>query len=177
MIKNDDVNENETVVYLGDNKPVVVKPNQRVRFNSESKNKQQKAETKSKEEPNNKQTKRGQKSKLKKIKEKYKDQDEEERKLRMEILQSAGTQKEPKKNKKNKNSNAPKVKPEPKIIKERLPLVPKSETVEDGAEDEEPVVQDELDMINSLTGVPFTDDELLFAVPVVAPYNALTNYK
>ncbi|XP_001813943.2 ribosome quality control complex subunit NEMF homolog [Tribolium castaneum] len=180
VIRNDETDENETVVYLGDNKPVVVKPNQRSRNTSESKTKQPKNDAKNerKEETNNKQTKRGQKSKLKKIKEKYKDQDEEERKLRMEILQSAGSQKESKKNKKNKNTNKAKKPEQPKIIKERILPVQKSEMIDDGgAEDEEPVVQAELDMINSLTGVPFADDELLFAVPVVAPYNALTNYK
>lgn len=35
----------------------------------------------------------------------------------------------------------------------------------------------ETQMLDSLTGIPYTEDELLFAVPVVAPYSALTNYK
>jgi predicted ribosome quality control (RQC) complex YloA/Tae2 family protein len=181
VITNDEENNSETVVYLGDNNPVVIKPHQRIRGNSESKTKQkQESKSEEKEDFQKQQTKRGQKSKLKKIKEKYKDQDEEERKLRMEILQSAGSGKEPKKNKKNKKSgNSVKTKKtEPKIIKERLPPTQKPENGEDGGgEDEEPVVQDELDMINSLTGVPFAEDELLFAVPVVAPYNTLANYK
>ncbi|KAJ3648826.1 hypothetical protein Zmor_020598 [Zophobas morio] len=180
--ENEEVDENETVVYLGDNKPVLVKPNQRSRGNSESKTKQQKTDSKNMpKEDSSKQptTKRGQRSKLKKIKEKYKDQDEEERKLRMEILQSAGSGKEPKKSKKNKNTSTTKIKKtEPKIIKEKLAQIQKIEPGEDGGgEDEEPVVQAELDMINSLTGIPFPDDELLFAVPVVAPYNTLSNYK
>lgn len=35
----------------------------------------------------------------------------------------------------------------------------------------------DVDMLNSLTGQPFADDELLFAIPVVAPYNSIVNYK
>ncbi|KAI5702297.1 hypothetical protein M8J76_004701 [Diaphorina citri] len=41
----------------------------------------------------------------------------------------------------------------------------------------EPVVSAEVDMLDSLTGQPCNEDELLFAVPVVAPYVTLTNYK
>lgn len=41
----------------------------------------------------------------------------------------------------------------------------------------EPVVQADVDMLESLTGCPFAEDELLFAIPVVAPYNTLTTYK
>lgn len=35
----------------------------------------------------------------------------------------------------------------------------------------------DVNMLDSLTGQPLPEDELLFAVPVVAPYNALVNYK
>lgn len=35
----------------------------------------------------------------------------------------------------------------------------------------------DVDTLNSLTGQPFPEDVLLFAVPVVAPYNAIINYK
>lgn len=41
----------------------------------------------------------------------------------------------------------------------------------------EPVVNTDLEALNSLTGNPLLEDELLFAVPVVAPYNAVQNYK
>lgn len=47
---------------------------------------------------------------------------------------------------------------------------------EEGDEDE-PVVQADVDMIDALTGIPIPEDELLFAVPVIAPYNTLSNYK
>ncbi|XP_018579710.1 nuclear export mediator factor NEMF homolog [Anoplophora glabripennis] len=168
--------KNEDVIYLGDEKPVILKPNQknRSRGNSESKVKQQKNINKeSKEDTKQQQSKRGQKSKLKKIKEKYKDQDDEERKLRMEILQSSGTGKETKKNKKNKDSHSKDKKSDVKISK---PFVPKERT-EDGLDDDEPNVQVDVDMIDALTGIPNPEDELLFSIPVIAPYNSLSSYK
>jgi len=133
------------------------------------------------EEPKKSDNIRGKKGKLKKIKEKYKDQDDEERELRMQILQSQGKEKESK-NKKNKRgmeqlygktkSTAPKEK--------RPPPKPKTEII-DGeevvVEEEKVAVNDETDMLDSLTGVPVVEDELLFAVPVCAPYNTLLNYK
>jgi hypothetical protein len=42
---------------------------------------------------------------------------------------------------------------------------------------EEVTVAADVDMLDSLTGLPVPEDELLFAVPVVAPYNTLHNYK
>jgi len=134
------------------------------------------------EEPKKSDHVRGKKGKLKKIKEKYKDQDEEERELRMQILQSQGKEKNSKNNKKNKRgmeqlygkskATAPKEK--------RPPPKPKTEII-DGeevlVEEEKVAVNDETDMLDSLTGVPVAEDELLFAVPVCAPYNTLLNYK
>lgn len=38
-------------------------------------------------------------------------------------------------------------------------------------------MQADVDVIDALTGQPLAEDELLFAVPVIAPYNTLTNYK
>lgn len=35
----------------------------------------------------------------------------------------------------------------------------------------------EIQILDSLTGIPHPEDELLFCIPVVAPYSALTNYK
>ncbi|CAO1411768.1 unnamed protein product [Diamesa serratosioi] len=111
--------------------------------------------------------KRGQKGKLKKIKEKYKDQDEDDRKMVMDILKPAGSGKDSRKTKKQeeednfKNSAARKPQPKPKANEDL---------------DETPAA-DEVDMLDSLTGMPMDDDELLFAVPVVAPYQTLLNYK
>lgn len=55
----------------------------------------------------------------------------------------------------------------------------KSEDNENSEDDEGDKQTDpsEIQMLDSLTGIPYADDELLFAVPVVAPYSALTNYK
>lgn len=111
--------------------------------------------------------KRGQKGKMKKIKEKYKDQDEEDRAMIMEILKSAGSGKDSRKTKKleeeenYKKSAARKPQPKPKT----------------GEEMDETPAADEVDMLDSLTGSPVDEDELLFAVPVVAPYQTLHNYK
>lgn len=38
-------------------------------------------------------------------------------------------------------------------------------------------VSDEVDMIDALTGIPIAEDELMFAVTMIGPYNAMTNYK
>lgn len=181
IIKKEEVNDdNETVVYLGDDKPITIQQNYatggRSRGPSESKYRTKSITEEAPKKEDTKgisQVKRGQKGKLKKIKEKYKDQDDEERQLRMEILASSGKAKESKKSKKNKDSSKDSKKTIPKI---RIPLPPKQET-DDYDATEEVQVATEMDMINTLTGVPVGEDELLFAVPVVAPYNTLQNYK
>nr|XP_023014500.1 nuclear export mediator factor NEMF homolog [Leptinotarsa decemlineata] len=167
----------DNVIYLGDDKPIILKPNlnQRKRADSETKFKSQKNDkTVDFKDAKQHQSKRGQKSKLKKIKEKYGDQDEEERKMRMEILQSSGASKEMKKNKKGKDTQSSKKKnTEPKV-----PVTfSRKELVEDGGDDDEPLIQADVDMIDALTGTPVSEDELLFAVPIIAPYNTLSNYK
>ena len=115
---------------------------------------------------------RGKKGKLKKIKEKYKDQDDEERELRMQLLQGQGKGKENKKNKNKKGLEQLYGKP-----KEKKPAPkPRPESHEQN-DDEKVAVNDETDMIDSLTGIPHEEDELLFVVPVCAPYSTLNNYK
>lgn len=88
------------------------------------------------------------------------------------VIQSSGNQKET--NKKSKKSGND----QPKNIK-REPRIPKPEEPKDAndLDDDEPTVQADVNMVNALTGTPFDDDELLFAVPVIAPYNTLSNYK
>jgi predicted ribosome quality control (RQC) complex YloA/Tae2 family protein len=113
------------------------------------------------------QPKRGQKGKLKKIKEKYKDQDEEDRAMIMDILKPAGSGKDSRKTKKQeeednyKKSAARKPQPKPKT----------------GEDMDDTPAADEVDMLDALTGQPVDEDELLFAVPVIAPYQTLLNYK
>lgn len=110
--------------------------------------------------------KRGQKAKLKKIKEKYKDQDEEDRLMFMEIVKPAG----------NKESKKTKKQEEEENFKKSAARKPQPKTKPSEEIDETPAA-DEVDMLNSLTGLPVDEDELLFAVPVVAPYQTLHNYK
>lgn len=64
------------------------------------------------------------------------------------------------------------------LFDEKAESINKTEGNENSEDDEtEPTDQSEIQMLDSLTGIPYTEDELLFAVPVVAPYTALTNYK
>lgn len=121
--------------------------------------------------------KRGQKGKMKKIKEKYKDQDEEEKLMRMEILKSAGNKKiEPQSENKDDTVEmgnsvvAQKQKFEKKVVEQTADTEPN---------DDDDITGDgnDTEMLNSLTGCPTEEDELLFALPVVAPYNALQNYR
>uniref|UniRef100_A0A1A8KE20 Ribosome quality control complex subunit NEMF n=1 Tax=Nothobranchius kuhntae TaxID=321403 RepID=A0A1A8KE20_NOTKU len=142
--------------------------------------------------------KRGQKNKLKKIKEKYKDQDEEDRELMMQLLGSAGSSKEKekgKKGKKGKGKEEPVRKPAPQKPQQKPQSVAESRTGEEerqpgeeGGAAEQEDKEDEVDqdnpgaeeaenLLTSLTGQPHPEDVLLFAVPVCAPYIALSNYK
>lgn len=133
------------------------------------------------------QLKRGQKSKLKKIKEKYKDQDEEEKLMRMEILKSAGNKKPAAAASANaagtsatdKGDETEKPR-EPKVpYVKRVPIEREEREKPDAEGDEEEggTESADVELLNTLTGCPCEEDELLFALPVVAPYNALQNYK
>ncbi|XP_073950887.1 nuclear export mediator factor NEMF homolog Clbn [Choristoneura fumiferana] len=132
--------------------------------------------------------KRGQRSKLKKIKEKYKDQDEEDRALMMDLLQSANT----KDTKKSQKKALAKAKPGKAARGPKIPMpAPQILEAEDDDAEPEPDAEPEAEQqagagagagadaeaLAQLTGCPFAEDELLFAVPVVAPYSALHNYK
>ncbi|KAM6075457.1 ribosome quality control complex subunit NEMF isoform 1-T1 [Chlamydotis macqueenii] len=143
--------------------------------------------------------KRGQKSKMKKMKEKYKDQDEEDRELIMKLLGSAGSNKEEKgkKGKKGKTKEEPakKQQQKPKAVrrgagggKETLPAgvllhEPQDPALEEQQDEKEEQDQDQPGaeegeaLLDSLTGQPHPEDILLFAVPICAPYTAMTNYK
>ncbi|NWH79481.1 NEMF factor, partial [Piaya cayana] len=142
--------------------------------------------------------KRGQKGKMKKMK-KYKDQDEEDRELIMKLLGSAGSNKEEKgkKGKKGKTKEEPvkKQQQKPKAVprgagqsKETLPAGVVLQNLQDAALEEQQEEKEEQDqdqlgveeggaLLGSLTGQPHPEDILLFAVPICAPYTAMTNYK
>uniref|UniRef100_A0A672PVD6 Nuclear export mediator factor n=1 Tax=Sinocyclocheilus grahami TaxID=75366 RepID=A0A672PVD6_SINGR len=122
-------------------------------------------------------------NKLKKMKDKYKDQDEEDREIMMKLLGSAGSNKEEKakKGKKGKMKEAVVKKPQPH---QNEAVKPKAENTirktEDAEAVEDPAGGDQDDgenILDSLTGLPHPDDVLMFAVPVCAPYMALSNYK
>ncbi|XP_017020712.1 ribosome quality control complex subunit NEMF homolog [Drosophila kikkawai] len=125
------------------------------------------------EAKNPSQVKRGQKGKLKKMKLKYKDQDDEEREIRMMILKSSGKEKPQSSSEKVVEKNVTFKEDSAKPAKN---LAPKNPAVELDDADEVPAGGD-VDILNSLTGQPHEGDELLFAIPVVAPYQALQNYK
>uniref|UniRef100_A0A8C2Q1U5 Ribosome quality control complex subunit NEMF n=1 Tax=Cyprinus carpio TaxID=7962 RepID=A0A8C2Q1U5_CYPCA len=117
------------------------------------------------------------KNKLKKMKDKYKDQDEEDREIMMKLLGSAGSSKEEKakKGKKGKMKEAAVKKPQPhqkEVVKPKAEIT--SQKNEDAEAAEDP---DGENILDSLTGLPHLDDVLMFAVPVCAPYMALSNYK
>ncbi|XP_063895771.1 ribosome quality control complex subunit NEMF homolog [Helicoverpa armigera] len=146
--------------------------------------KQQKAQKTAEEKREEKGVKRGQRSKIKKMKEKYKNQDEEDRAIMMELLQSAKGEKESKKaQKKAAAAKANKVKTGPRGVKipQPAPLILEAESdpeeVDPEPDAEQPGPDADTEMLCQLTGIPHTEDELLFAVPVVAPYSALNNYK
>uniref|UniRef100_A0A8C0VNH8 Ribosome quality control complex subunit NEMF n=1 Tax=Cyanistes caeruleus TaxID=156563 RepID=A0A8C0VNH8_CYACU len=141
--------------------------------------------------------KRGQKSKMKKMKEKYRDQDEEDRELIMKLLGSAGSNREDKgkKGKKGKTKEEAAKKQQQKTKpprraggRETLPAgillheaqEPALDELQEEKEDqdqEQPGLEDSEALLDSLTGQPHPEDILLFAVPVCAPYTAMTNYK
>ncbi|NXH96856.1 NEMF factor, partial [Pachycephala philippinensis] len=141
--------------------------------------------------------KRGQKSKMKKMKEKYRDQDEEDRELIMKLLGSAGSTKEDKgkKGKKGKTKEEAVKKQQQKTKPPRRAAGGGKETLPAGIllhEAQEPaldelqeekvrmelfVPQESEALLDSLTGQPHPEDILLFAVPICAPYTAMTNYK
>ncbi|XP_063231273.1 ribosome quality control complex subunit NEMF homolog [Bacillus rossius redtenbacheri] len=193
LMKSSVQDTSEHVVYLGDDKPVILKPSANLKQkkpankahgshkNTHTEEEQTKQANKDDSKSSN--LKRGQKSKLKKIKEKYKDQDEDERKLIMDILQ-AGSGKETRKSKKVKEqlrSKSSVAKGDKKAAGPRpKPAQPRAEGVDpdegEGAE-EEVTVNTDTDMLDLLTAVPVPEDELLFAVPVIAPYNVLLGYK
>lgn len=79
--------------------------------------------------------------------------------------------------------------PQPKKIAPPVQLLSLDENVQKSAvnenqddDDEEKEISEftapsDIDMLDSLTGQPLAEDELLFAVPVIAPYNSIINYK
>uniref|UniRef100_A0A182QAN7 NFACT RNA-binding domain-containing protein n=1 Tax=Anopheles farauti TaxID=69004 RepID=A0A182QAN7_9DIPT len=176
----------ESVIFLGDDKPYIIQPSaprkKQISKSKQKANDKKEKEQKAKEKQNASakeeqqkqqgQLKRGQRAKMRKIKEKYKDQDDDERKLIMEILKSAGNRKQDEETKEDADLRSD---GQGKGgDRKRTPRLKPGEFEELG--DDTPAVAD-LDMLDTLTGQPVEEDELLFAIPVVAPYQSLHNYK
>ncbi|XP_068153525.1 ribosome quality control complex subunit NEMF homolog [Drosophila tropicalis] len=172
--KNATEDEETTIIAAAPARQKQQKSNNKRKDDKGRKNKPQNqvAEVEVEPKPNTGVLKRGQKSKLKKMKLKYKDQDEEERKLRMMILNSSG--KETAKAANSTVDKEPEVTKAAEVKRDRNPM-PKPQVEIDDNEDM-PTGAD-VEMLNTLTGQPLEDDELLFAIPVVAPYQALQQYK
>lgn len=141
--------------------------------------------------------KRGKKGKLKKIKEKYKDQDEEDKALMMTLLQESQKNKEDSKKYKKKQDKIAaeeKKKRNQEFAQEKLQKNHEKAAArealknakeqagedfvddDDDSEDEKENIASN-DYLDSITGIPAAEDSLVFALPVVAPYNTMVNYK
>ncbi|VDL19325.1 unnamed protein product [Hymenolepis diminuta] len=139
--------------------------------------------------------KRGQKAKMKRIKEKYADQDAEERQIRQQILQGANAKlssvheltKGPKKEEVNENElqeleEKSQKDEESSDSEEEREVIMKSikfeaQNVDNDREDDALVGTAEVSTLETLTGLPTTEDTILYALPFCAPYSALQKYK
>lgn len=98
-------------------------------------------------------------------------------------FQSAGPAKEDKRKNKNKDPSGPKQQQgkkkgaPPKINTQALQQQRLNEQNIDNVDEEDTGPSFQVDMLDQLTGKPVAEDELLFAVPVIAPYSTLQNYK
>ncbi|KAJ2802630.1 hypothetical protein H4R20_003208 [Coemansia guatemalensis] len=145
------------------------------------------------------QMKRGQRGKAKKIKEKYAEQDQEDRDLRMALLGAAGKQ--------DTEVTADSARSEtadvtdsavseqqqplpPSIVDQLNALSTRDEEKDDldqkepeeevGADNEDDIAElpvEQLGVLDTLTSAPMAGDNLSFAIPVCAPYPALSQYK
>eukprot|EP01080_Neovahlkampfia_damariscottae_P006002 gene6002-10000_t len=132
---------------------------------------------------------RGKKAKLKKMKKKYGDQDEEERKIKMKLLgHKIEEEQEDEEDEEEEESgvdvstngtNEPKLEEKIEIKKEEI--IQKQKESEEVSklmvEENISFLNSEVSIIDSLTGIPNEDDEILYAIPVCAPYIAVKNYK
>ncbi|KAJ2850887.1 hypothetical protein IWW36_001513 [Coemansia brasiliensis] len=148
------------------------------------------AQQKQKQQPQ----KRGKKGKMKKMKEKYADQDEEDRNIRMALLGATGTKEDIDKPTAYADSDpvesAVKQQQPPSIVDQLKALTVKEDQIEPkpvtkdskeaGDEEEADVVElpiEQLNVLDTLTASPLPGDNLSFAIPVCAPYPALSAYK
>nr|CDS30676.1 protein of unknown function DUF814 [Hymenolepis microstoma] len=144
--------------------------------------------------------KRGQKAKMKKIKERYADQDAEERQIRQQLLQGANAKlssvheltKGPKKeegenevqgqNAVKQEEESQKDEEEPRNSQEESESTSKTtkfetQHIDNDREDDALLCTAEVPTLETLTGLPTSEDTILYALPFCAPYTALQKYK
>ncbi|KAJ2079338.1 hypothetical protein H4R24_003843 [Coemansia sp. RSA 988] len=164
---------------------------------------EEEAKYEQKQQQKQQQTKRGQRGKAKKIKGKYAEQDQEDRDLRMALLGAAGKKDSgvavdsarletlPATGTTVSESQQQQQKPPPLSIvdqlnalsikdKEKVDLDQKDGGKDAGADNEDDVVDlpvEQLGVLDTLTSTPMAGDNLSFAIPVCAPYPALSQYK
>ncbi|CAG2165658.1 unnamed protein product [Oppiella nova] len=195
----DSNDDNETQTIVKSKEPRIKQTKHKIKHNKKSQ-KEEKSEKQvlNVSDKKQQQLKRGQKSKLKKIKEKYKDQDEEERKLRMAILGhlTANDDKQVDKRDEKETENEitsdnPNHKNEIKDLSEKLTkhhiqskpeenLIENNDELEEDEEEEAEATvgqSDDVKIIDTLTGVPLSEDNLMYAIPVCGPYSAINGYK
>ncbi|KAJ2629453.1 hypothetical protein H4R22_003307 [Coemansia sp. RSA 1290] len=146
------------------------------------------AQQKQKQQPQ----KRGKKGKMKKMKDKYADQDEEDRNIRMALLGATGVKEDTDELTAPVSSDSVEAAAEkqpPSIVDQLKALAvkedhsepkPATRGPEAGDEEEADVVElpiEQLNVLDTLTASPLPGDNLSFAIPVCAPYPALSTYK
>uniref|UniRef100_A0A1I7U324 NFACT-R_1 domain-containing protein n=1 Tax=Caenorhabditis tropicalis TaxID=1561998 RepID=A0A1I7U324_9PELO len=114
--------------------------------------------------------------KEKMVKQKYRDQTEDDLELHRELLKPHGKVEEKKEEevvKEEVKSEAPKPEEKrPEKVEKKV-----EEEQEEAEEEDKEASAEEITLLSSLTAQPLDEDTLLFAVPVVAPYSALSTYK
>ncbi|KAJ2892348.1 hypothetical protein GGI21_005635, partial [Coemansia aciculifera] len=192
-------NAAETVVATPSVAPVVGKL-------SKKEQKRLEEEAKFEKSQQQQQQKRGQKGKMKKMKEKYAEQDDEDRELRMALLGASGKRnidvilaapridsplpppiaaaavEDDAEDNDDAASQIEALTLESDAVEAQLspeddlPAAPPAADDED--EDEAPdLTLEQLSVLDTLTAAPLPGDNLGFAIPVCAPYNALSQYR
>ncbi|UMM21694.1 hypothetical protein L5515_003267 [Caenorhabditis briggsae] len=121
--------------------------------------------------------------KEKMVKQKYKDQTDDDLELHKELLKPHGKlgklEEENVEKQEKIQEKPPKIENfEPKTAqKEAAPKAENADEEEPEEEDDKEANAEEQSILSSLTAQPLDEDTLLFAVPVVAPYSALSTYK
>jgi hypothetical protein len=192
-----DADQELTILQFGNQRKPVSQRQKYLAEQQEAANEIEKASQQSSSTRNDRRTKH----KQLKMKTKYKDQDDEERELRIQLLAAAGTA-APSKQDIKKMANAAARRPAPKTTTtiDRKPPPPKSTTTtiiepvtiaeeerpiekdlqpDDEAEDDvgDDLPDDELGVLDTLTAMPVAEDTLLFALPVCAPYQSMSQFK